>query len=73
MMTKTQPILDELHAVREQLLADAGGTLAGLVARIRENQKSSGRTIRETRRTMNCTEARVVRFLAIAMSLARAR
>jgi hypothetical protein len=58
MMTKTQPILDELHAVREQLLADAGGTLAGLVARIRENQKSSGRTIRETRRTMNCTEVR---------------
>jgi hypothetical protein len=32
MMTmNTNPILDELHAVREQLLADAGGTLDALV------------------------------------------
>lgn len=48
-MPKKQPILDELHAVREQLLAESGGTLGGLVARIEAEQKSSGRTILESR------------------------
>jgi len=55
-MTKN-PILDELHAVREQLLADAGGTLEGLVAKIHADQKASGRTVRKSRRTIRCTEA----------------
>ncbi len=56
-MTKKQPILDELHAVREQLLAESGGTLAGLVARLRAEQASSGRIILKTRRTDQCTGA----------------
>ena len=43
-MTKKQPIFDELHAVREQLLAESGGTLTGLVARLHAEQESSGRT-----------------------------
>ncbi len=45
MMTTKTPILDELHAVREQMLADAGGTLAGLVAKIQSDQAKSGRVI----------------------------
>jgi len=49
-MTKKQPILDELHAVRERLLAESGGTLEGLVARLQAEQEASGRTIRKTRR-----------------------
>ena len=56
-MTKKQPILDELHAVREQLLAESGGTLTGLVARLQAEQKSSGRTILKTRRTIDCNRA----------------
>ena len=56
-MTKKQPILDELHAVREQLLAESGGTLAGLVARLQAEQASSGRTMLKTRRTTRCTGA----------------
>jgi hypothetical protein len=56
-MTKKQPILDELHAVREQLLAESGGTLAGLVARLQAEQEASGRTIRKTRRTSPGTDA----------------
>ena len=56
-MTTKQPILDELHAVRERLLAESGGTLSGLVARIQAEQKSSGRAIRKTRRTNRCTGA----------------
>ncbi len=51
------PILDELHAVREKMLADAGGTIEGLVAKIQADQMASGRTIRKSRRTIRCTEA----------------
>jgi len=50
MTTKKQSILDELHAVREQLLAESGGTLSGLVARLQAEQEASGRTILKTRR-----------------------
>lgn len=52
-MTKKQSILDELHAVREALLAESGGTLAGLVARLQTEQAASGRTILPARRTKN--------------------
>jgi hypothetical protein len=48
MTTTNNPILDELHAVREQMLADAGGTLAGLVAKIQADQAKSGRVILKT-------------------------
>ncbi len=37
-MTTKLSILDELHAIREQMLVDAGGTLAGLVAKIQADQ-----------------------------------
>ncbi len=47
-MTKKNDILDELHAIREQMLADAGGTLAGLVAKIQADQAKSGRVIVKT-------------------------
>lgn len=56
-MTKKQPILDELHAVREQLLAESGGTLSGLVARLQAEQDASDRVILKTRRTEEVTEA----------------
>ena len=56
-MTTRHPILDELHAVREKLLAESGGTLSGLVARLQAEQKASGRAIRETRRIKDCTAA----------------
>ena len=55
-MTKSQPILDELHSIREQLLAESGGTLAGLVALLQKEQKVSGRIILKTRRTKYCIE-----------------
>jgi hypothetical protein len=37
------PILDELHRTRERLLAEAGGTLEGLVAKLQREEQSSGR------------------------------
>ena len=54
-MTK-DPILDELHETRRRLLAEAGGTLEGLVAGLQKRQRESGRKILNTRRTNDCTE-----------------
>ena len=41
-MTKN-PILDELHATRERLLAESGGTVTGLLERLRADQAKSRR------------------------------
>lgn len=41
-MTKN-PILDELHATRERLLAESGGTVSGLLERLRADQANSKR------------------------------
>ena len=38
-MTKN-PILDELHAIREKLLDDAGGTLDALVDRLQAEEQT---------------------------------
>lgn len=51
------PILDELHAVRQQLLADAGGTLDALVDRLQTEEKESDRPRFKPRRTNRCTGA----------------
>ena len=37
------PILDELHKTRERLLAEAGGTLDGLVAQLQQDERRSDR------------------------------
>lgn len=37
------PILDELHTVREELLAEAGGTLDALVDRLQAKEGKSDR------------------------------
>jgi hypothetical protein len=37
------PILDELHATRERLLVESGGTVTGLLDRLRAEQASSQR------------------------------
>ena len=43
-MTKN-PILDELYAAREQLLADAGGDVSRYLAGVRERERASGRLL----------------------------
>ncbi len=64
-MTTNNSILDELHAVREQMLADAGGTLAGLVAKLQADQAKSGRVVLKTasnhrmRRSGGCASTQV--------------
>lgn len=56
-MTNKQPILDEIHAVRAQLLADSGGTLSELVARLQSEQAKSHRTILKTQRSKQSIKA----------------
>ncbi|MDA0591117.1 MAG: hypothetical protein O2820_24265 [Planctomycetota bacterium] len=51
------PILDDLHAVREKLLHDAGGTLDALVDRLQAEQQQSDRPRYKTRRTKHSTKA----------------
>lgn len=56
MMTKN-PILDELHAVREKLLNDAGGTLDSLVDRLQAEEHQSNRPQYQAGRTIDCSRA----------------
>ncbi len=53
-MTKN-PILGELHAVRERLLADAGGTLDALVDQLQAEEQQSNRPRFKSRRTIRST------------------
>jgi hypothetical protein len=55
-MTKN-PILDQLHAIRERLLADAGGTLDALVDRLQSEERESDRPRFKSRRTKRSTGA----------------
>jgi hypothetical protein len=55
-MTKN-PILDELHAIREKLLADAGGTLDALVDRLQAEEQQTDRPRFKVRRTNRSTGA----------------
>jgi hypothetical protein len=41
------PILDELYAIRERLLADAGGDIQKFLAGVREREAASGRLLRQ--------------------------
>ena len=64
-MTNRNPILDELRKTREALLANAGGTMAGLVAQLQEDERKSGRTILEAdalrRKRQTCRSTDVVK------------
>jgi len=40
---RTDPVLDELHAIRRQMLAECGGSLEKLVERIQQEEAASNR------------------------------
>jgi hypothetical protein len=56
-MKNENPILDELHQVRQRLLAESGGTLSGLVSRLQEQQKRSDRELISPRRQLRHRDA----------------
>jgi hypothetical protein len=51
------PILEELHKTREKLLESAGGTLAGLVAELQEEERKSGRVVLDPKELRRRREA----------------
>ncbi len=54
----SNPILDEIHATREQLLAEHGGDLHAYVEAARKRALASGRPICQPKqRTKDCTES----------------
>jgi hypothetical protein len=53
------PILEELYAAREQLLADAGGDAHKYLEGVRERERASGRLLTaEEQRTIRCNGAK---------------
>ena len=40
------PVVAEIHAIREKMLADCGGDLRLLMERVRQRQRASGRRVR---------------------------
>ena len=54
------PVLEELYAAREKLLADAGGDAHSYLEGVRERERASGRLLSaEEQRTMRSTGAAV--------------
>ena len=41
----TDPVVDEIHQIRQKMLADVGGDVVALMAKIHANQNASGRVI----------------------------
>jgi hypothetical protein len=44
-MALSDPVIDEIHAIRKKLLEEAGGTLEGLVASIQDAERKSNRRL----------------------------
>lgn len=40
------PVVAEIHAIREKMLADCGGDLRRLMQQVRQRQRASGRRVR---------------------------
>ena len=49
----TDPVVEEIHQIRQKMLADAGGDVVALTAKIHANQNASGRVIVGTVRRRN--------------------
>jgi len=49
----TDPIIDEIHQIRREIVEEAGGTLEALVTRLMKNQERHGERLvtRSPRRT----------------------
>ena len=52
------PVLEELYAAREKLLADAGGDPSRYLEGVRERERASGRLLStEEQRTIRCARS----------------
>ena len=58
----TDPVVEEIHQIRQKMLADVGGDIVALMAKIHAHQAASGRVI-----------VRCVRAMALLMTRKRLR
>ncbi len=49
----TDPVVDEIHQIRQKMLAEVGGDIHAFMAKIRAEQAASGRVIIESTRLPN--------------------
>ena len=49
----TDPVVEEIHQIRQKMLADVGGDVVALMAKIHAHQDASGRVIVGTVRRRN--------------------
>lgn len=55
----TDPVVDEIHQIRQKMLAEVGGDIHAFMAKIRAEQAASNRVVIEsTRQPMPPTERR---------------
>ena len=56
----TDPVVDEIHQIRQKMLAEVGGDIHVFMAKIRAEQAESGRVVLEsTRRPAPPAEGRI--------------
>ena len=46
----TDPVVDEIHQIRQKMLAEVGGDIHAFMAKIRVEQAASGRVVIESTR-----------------------
>jgi hypothetical protein len=46
----TDPVVDEIHQIRQKMLAEVGGDIHAFMAKIRAEQAASGRVVIESTR-----------------------
>ena len=46
----TDPVVDEIHQIRQKMLAEVGGDIHAFMAKIRAEQATSGRVVIESTR-----------------------
>ena len=49
----TEPVVEEIHQIRQKMRADVGGDVVALMAKIHAHQDASGRVIVSTVRRRN--------------------
>ena len=56
----TDPVVDEIHQVRQKMLAEVGGDIHAFMAKIRAEQAASGRVVLESTRPAEAASAKPV-------------
>ena len=59
MIVWTDPVVEEIHQIRQKMLADAGGDIDALLEKVRVHQAAQGGVVLEIRRPPQRADAQV--------------